>query len=164
MDVVPDGGPNVCFPNISTMLKIVEMIASGVILYCFTTGLGSVVGSAISPVIKVCANPDTYQNLHEGYGNINAGFVFSLAVPPWDEVGEDFINYCFAVRRLAKTKSEENWVHKNLSFYLQAVWANCGQLSGLLDKQEKWAFSREKKTVLIHRAAQGNCGASAEFI
>src|SRR5690625_7736702 len=63
MDVVPDGEPRFGFPNISDNAEIVEMIASGCHLILFTTGRGSVVGSAISPVLKVCANPDTYQRM-----------------------------------------------------------------------------------------------------
>src|SRR3546814_19165236 len=38
----------------------------------FSTGRGSVVGSAISPVIKVCANPDTYTRMEDDM-YINAG-------------------------------------------------------------------------------------------
>ena len=55
MDVVPDGEPMFGFPNISDNQEIVEMIASGAHITLFTTGRGSVVGSAISPVIKICA-------------------------------------------------------------------------------------------------------------
>ncbi|GAC16904.1 altronate dehydratase [Aliiglaciecola lipolytica E3] len=72
MDVVPDGGPKYGFPNISDNAEIVEMIASGSHIILFTTGRGSVVGSAISPVIKICANPETYQNLADDM-DINAG-------------------------------------------------------------------------------------------
>ena len=38
--------------------EIGELIACGSHLILFTTGRGSVVGSAISPVIKICANPE----------------------------------------------------------------------------------------------------------
>jgi 2-keto-3-deoxy-L-fuconate dehydrogenase len=59
LDIVPDGEPRFGFPNISDNAEIVELIACGAHLTLFTTGRGSVVGSAISPVIKVCANPET---------------------------------------------------------------------------------------------------------
>ena len=39
------------------------MIASGCHEVLFVTGRGSVSGSALSPVIKICANPDTYRRL-----------------------------------------------------------------------------------------------------
>ena len=49
------------FPNINDNAEIAELIACGSQVILFSTGRGSVVGSAIAPVIKVCANPDTYQ-------------------------------------------------------------------------------------------------------
>jgi altronate hydrolase len=49
-----------------------ELIACGSHLTLFTTGRGSVVGSAISPVIKICANPETYRRMSEDM-DIDAG-------------------------------------------------------------------------------------------
>ena len=51
------------FPNINDNAEIMEMAACGCQLVLYTTGRGSVAGSAISPVIKVCSNPDTYQRM-----------------------------------------------------------------------------------------------------
>lgn len=76
MDVVPDGPLKFGFPNINDNSEIVEMIASGAHIMLFTTGRGSVVGSAISPVIKVCANPQTYERM-QGDMDINAGAILS---------------------------------------------------------------------------------------
>jgi altronate dehydratase large subunit len=59
LDVVPDGEPRFGFPNINDNAEIAELIACGSHVILFTTGRGSVVGSAISPVIKICANPET---------------------------------------------------------------------------------------------------------
>lgn len=72
LDVVPDGEPRFGFPNISDNAEIVELIACGAHLILFTTGRGSVVGSAVSPVIKVCANPSTYRALSEDM-DVDAG-------------------------------------------------------------------------------------------
>jgi len=72
MDIVPDGEPRFGFPNPNDSSEIAELIASGAHCVLFTTGRGSVVGSAISPVIKVCANPDTYNRMREDM-DINAG-------------------------------------------------------------------------------------------
>ena len=72
LDVVPDGEVRWGFPNISDIQEVGELIACGSHITLFTTGRGSVVGSAISPVIKICANPDTYRRLHEDM-DINAG-------------------------------------------------------------------------------------------
>jgi len=53
----------------------------------FTTGRGSVVGSAISPVIKICANPETYERMSDDM-DINAGKILRLEASV-DEVGEE---------------------------------------------------------------------------
>lgn len=74
LDIVPDGEPRFGFPNISDNAEIVELIACGAHLILFTTGRGSVVGSAISPVIKVCANPDTYRRMADDM-DVNAGAI-----------------------------------------------------------------------------------------
>ncbi|MCP4271694.1 MAG: UxaA family hydrolase [Gammaproteobacteria bacterium] len=76
MDVVSDGEPLFGFPNENDNAEIVEMIASGAHLILFTTGRGSVVGSAISPVIKICANPETYNKMADDM-DINAGKVIT---------------------------------------------------------------------------------------
>ncbi|MGX1930957.1 UxaA family hydrolase [Flagellimonas sp. 2504JD4-2] len=72
LDVVPDGEPRFGFPNINDNSEITELIASGCHVILFTTGRGSVVGSAISPVIKICANPQTYQKMTDDM-DVNAG-------------------------------------------------------------------------------------------
>jgi len=87
MDVVPDGEVRFGFPNISDNAEIVEMMASGCHLTLFTTGRGSVVGSAISPVIKICANPETYERLSDDM-DVNAGRIMSDGASV-DEVGEE---------------------------------------------------------------------------
>ncbi|MCY6381964.1 UxaA family hydrolase [Hoeflea prorocentri] len=74
MDVVPDGPVRFGFPNIADNAEITEMIASGAHLTLFVTGRGSVVGSAIAPVIKICANPETYRSL-EADMDVNAGAI-----------------------------------------------------------------------------------------
>lgn len=105
MDVVPDGEALWGFPNINDNSEIVEMIASGCHLILFSTGRGSVVGSAISPVIKVCANPRTYQNL-EGDMDINAGKIISEGAS-LDEVGSEIVSLIRKVTEGEKTKSEQ---------------------------------------------------------
>jgi len=105
MDVVPDGEVRFGFPNISDNAEIVEMIASGAHLSLFVTGRGSVVGSAISPVIKICANPDTFRALAEDM-DVNAGDIIegnrSIA-----EVGREIRDLVVAVAAGKQTKSEE---------------------------------------------------------
>ena len=74
MDVVPDGAVRWGFPNINDNAEIMEMIACGCHLVLYTTGRGSVAGSAISPVIKVCSNPETYHRMKDDM-DINAGAI-----------------------------------------------------------------------------------------
>jgi altronate hydrolase len=105
LDVVPDGEPRFGFPNISDNAEIVELIACGAHLTLFTTGRGSVVGSAISPVIKVCANPETARRLAADM-DINAGGVLE-GEATLDEVGEQIYAKVLAVASGTRTVSEE---------------------------------------------------------
>jgi len=104
LDVVPDGEPRFGFPNISDNAEIVEMIACGAHLTLFTTGRGSVVGSAISPVIKICANPETARRLAADM-DVDAGRILegdaSLA-----EVGDEIFERVAAVAGGARSVSE----------------------------------------------------------
>ena len=72
MDMVPDGETKWGFANINDNATIVEQIACGAHIVLFSTGRGSVVGSAISPVIKICANPETYRRLADDM-DVDAG-------------------------------------------------------------------------------------------
>lgn len=104
LDVVPDGEPRFGFPNIVDNAEIVEMIACGCHLTLFTTGRGSVVGSAISPVIKVCANPETYQRLADDM-DINAGRILT-GEANLDEVGDEIYRAVLAVAGGQRSVSE----------------------------------------------------------
>ena len=104
LDVVPDGDVRFGFPNISDNAEIVELISCGAHLTLFTTGRGSVVGSAISPVIKVCANPQTYARLHEDM-DINAGRIL-LGTATLDEIGQEILDQIADVACGAPSKSE----------------------------------------------------------
>ena len=103
LDVVPDGEPRFGFPNISDNAEIVELIACGSHLILFTTGRGSVVGSAISPVIKVCANPDTYDRMADDM-DVNAGRILRGAV--LDDVGREIFDLVMGLAAGAQSKSE----------------------------------------------------------
>lgn len=105
LDVVPDGEPRFGFPNISDNAEIVEMIACGCHLTLFTTGRGSVVGSAISPVIKICANPETGRRLAADM-DINAGRILE-GEATLDEVGDEIVAAVMAVAGGARSVSEE---------------------------------------------------------
>ena len=104
LDVVPDGEVRFGFPNISDNAEIVELIACGAHLTLFTTGRGSVVGSAISPVIKVCANPDTYDQLADDM-DVNAGRILR-GDATLDEVGAEIVALVQDVGHGRETASE----------------------------------------------------------
>ena len=115
LDVVPDGPPKFGFPNISDNAEIVEMMACGAHLTLFTTGRGSVVGSAISPVIKVCANPDTYARLSEDM-DVDAGRILH-GLGSLDGVAEEIVALVEAVAGGAQTKSEALGHHEFILTY-----------------------------------------------
>lgn len=104
MDVVPDGEVRFGFPNISDNAEIVEMMASGCHLTLFVTGRGSVVGSALSPVIKVCANPDTYRKLEDDM-DVDAGRILEGRAS-LDDVGAEIVGLIEAVASGEETRSE----------------------------------------------------------
>lgn len=104
LDMVPDGEVRFGFPNISDNAEIVELISCGAHLTLFTTGRGSVVGSAISPVIKVCANPDTFERLSDDM-DVNAGRILR-ADATLDEVGDEIFDLVLRVARGEPSKSE----------------------------------------------------------
>ena len=104
LDVVPDGEVRWGFPNISDIQEIGELIACGAHVTIFTTGRGSVVGSAISPVIKVCANPETYRRLSEDM-DVNAGRILEGAAT-LEEVGREIYDRVLATAAGEKTASE----------------------------------------------------------
>ncbi len=105
LDVVPDGEPRFGFPNISDNAEIVELIACGSHVILFTTGRGSVVGSAISPVIKVCANPETHRRLAEDM-DVNAGRILE-GEATLNQVGEEILQTVIDVASGKRSVSEE---------------------------------------------------------
>jgi len=104
MDVVPDGEVRFGFPNISDNAEIVEMMASGAHCTLFVTGRGSVVGSALAPVIKIAANPHMYRRLSEDM-DINAGRVLE-GTATLAEVGEEIYRKVLALAAGEASASE----------------------------------------------------------
>jgi altronate dehydratase large subunit len=104
LDVVPDGEVRFGFPNISDNAEIVELIACGCHLVVFTTGRGSVVGSAVAPVVKVCGNPETYRRM-SGDMDVDAGRILE-GRGTLDEVGREVFDRVLATAGGAPTASE----------------------------------------------------------
>jgi altronate hydrolase len=104
LDVVPDGDVRWGFPNINDNAEIAELISCGAHLILFTTGRGSVVGSAIAPVIKVCANPETYARMSEDM-DIDAGRIL-LGNSTLEGVAEEICGLVATVASGSPTVSE----------------------------------------------------------
>jgi altronate dehydratase large subunit len=104
LDVVPDGEVRFGFPNINDNAEIAELIACGSQVILFSTGRGSVVGSAIAPVIKVCANPDTWKRMADDM-DVDAGRILEgRATLP--EVGREIYDLIRRVGSGERTRSE----------------------------------------------------------
>jgi altronate hydrolase len=104
MDVVPDGEARWGFPNINDNAEIMEMAACGCQMVLYTTGRGSVAGSAIAPVIKVCSNPDTYARMTDDM-DINAGAIVTQGLS-FQQVSEELLNCIQQTASGIATKSE----------------------------------------------------------
>jgi altronate dehydratase large subunit len=104
LDVVPDGEVRFGFPNINDNAEIAELIACGSQVILFSTGRGSVVGSAIAPVIKVCANPETWKRMEEDM-DVDAGRILEGRAT-LTEVGREIYERVRRVGNGEPTKSE----------------------------------------------------------
>ena len=104
LDIVPDGEVRFGFPNIADNAEIAELIACGSHLILFSTARGSVVGSAISPVIKICANPQTYRRMPEDM-DIDAARILEGRAT-LDEVGREVFERALATAGGEPTASE----------------------------------------------------------
>ena len=101
---MPDGEVRFGFPNINDNAEIAELIACGSHIILFATGRGSVVGSVVSPVIKVCANPETFRHLPDDM-DIDAGRILE-GRGTLDEVGAEIFDCVLGVAGGTRTASE----------------------------------------------------------
>ena len=106
LDVVPDGEVRWGFPNINDNAEIAELIACGSHAVLFVTGRGSVVGSAISPVIKICANPGDL-SAHGGRHGRRCRPHPRRRRRRWTRSAQRSATWCSALADGRRTKSEE---------------------------------------------------------
>lgn len=104
MDVIPDGEVRFGFPNICDNSEACELISCGCHLILFTTGRGNDIGSVVSPVVKICNNPQTYKNM-EGDMDINAGKIIE-GTAGLDDIKDEIIALIQRMGDGEKTKSE----------------------------------------------------------
>jgi altronate hydrolase len=115
LDVVPATAPKFGFPNIADNAEVVELMSCGAHLTLFTTGRGSVVGSAIAPVIKSTGNPETYARMRDDM-DIDAGRVM-LGEATLDEVADDIFKLLVDVAGGEPSKSEDLGHHEFILNY-----------------------------------------------
>lgn len=97
LDSVTDPYPFlVGYSNPNDSEGILDLISCGAHVVAFTTGRGSVIGSVISPVVKICGNPRTYGHM-SGDMDVNAGRIMT-GESTIAEVGRE-ISICFCASR-----------------------------------------------------------------
>jgi altronate hydrolase len=84
---------------------LISLIASGAQLLLFTTGRGNVVGSVVSPVIKICGNPHTSKRMSDNI-DVDAGGVI-LGTDTIEKVGQNLFNLVEQVVNGQQTKAEQ---------------------------------------------------------
>jgi altronate dehydratase large subunit len=104
MDDTPDGEPRHGFAQLNDSTKLAELAASGAHLLLYSTGRGSVTGSAVAPTIKICANPETYRRM-QGDMDVDAGRILE-GRGTLEEVGAEVYGAILAAADGARTKSE----------------------------------------------------------
>jgi altronate dehydratase large subunit len=83
---------------------VMDLLSSGAQIILFVTGRGSVIGSPISPLIKITGNPYTFEKMADDM-DVNAGKVLTGELSfeeATDELGDLVVRVC----RGERTKSE----------------------------------------------------------
>jgi altronate hydrolase len=83
---------------------LITLIASGAQLLLFTTGRGSVVGSVVAPVIKICGNPRTCRRMSDNF-DVNAGGIIE-GTETIEQVGSRLLDTIAAVADGQPTQAE----------------------------------------------------------
>ncbi len=105
LDTVPDPSPfHYGYSNPNDSEGIMALISCGAQVIVFTTGRGSVIGSVISPVLKVCGNPQTYARM-SGDMDVNAGRIV-LGEASIAQVGREIYDRVLAVAGGEPTAAE----------------------------------------------------------
>lgn len=105
LDSVPDPSTFLHgYSNPNDSEGILDLVSCGAHMVVFTTGRGSVIGSVVSPVLKICGNPKTYARM-PGDMDVNAGRIMTVEAG-MAEVGEEIFNAVLEVAAGKETKSE----------------------------------------------------------
>ena len=91
--------------TISDPNGVTELASCGAHIVVFTTGRGTVTGSGIVPVIKVCGNPETYTRMSDNM-DVNAGSIVE-GRKSIGEVGEEILTKIVATAQGELTRAED---------------------------------------------------------
>lgn len=91
--------------TISDPNGVTELACCGAHIVVFTTGRGTVTGSGIVPVIKVCGNPETYARMSDNM-DIDAGAIVE-GRKSIGEVGEEILAKIVATAQGELTRAED---------------------------------------------------------
>jgi altronate dehydratase len=88
--------------------SITGMVASGANIICFSTGKGSVTGSAIVPVVKISSTSELHHRM-PGDIDFDAGKLLdTYNSVTLEEISDTLMDLVIAVASGQKTKSEQN--------------------------------------------------------
>ena len=105
LDSVPDNHfMQFGYTNPNDTEGIMDLIAAGAHLILFITGRGSVIGSPVSPVIKITGNSRTFRRMHEDM-DFDAGRILSGEIT-LDQAGEELLALVEQVAAGARSKPE----------------------------------------------------------
>ena len=106
MDTVPDEHfMQFGYTNPNDTEGIMDLLSSGAQVNLFVTGRGSVIGSPISPIIKVTGNQKTYRRMEDDM-DFNAGRILTGEIT-LDEAGRELRDMVTQVARGQAPKSEQ---------------------------------------------------------
>lgn len=103
------------------LINMTGMIAGGAQIVVFTTGLGTPIGSAIAPVVKVTANPDTFARMKDDVDIcVPVDRIFSDKKSIKEIAYDVFFPYLLEVLSgKVLTKAEQN---KQRDFQIREMW------------------------------------------
>jgi altronate dehydratase large subunit len=105
LDSVPDPSAFVFgYSNPNDSEGILDLVSCGAHIVLFTTGRGSVIGSVISPVLKVCGNPETFSRM-SGDMDVNAGLIIRGEASV-EDIGVEIFHRVTAIAGGELTKAE----------------------------------------------------------
>lgn len=93
--------------------SVTGLVSSGANIICFSTGYGTITGSAIVPVIKISSNTNTFNKLQEDM-DFNAGRLLENEI--LDDISEELLERIIVIASGEKSWSEK-WNQKQFQIW-----------------------------------------------